>query len=208
MSKPHRGLPIVPARIRACPGPLLRTLPVEPCEDRGLPKTPPTLRAQDPARSTVVPREDVGVPRTWVPVSPSLAFNVSPSLTLNNGVAHCVRYGTGRDCGPSGQAAYRAAQTDRSPRQARQRSPPGHSVPSTPLCRSTRQRPAPQLNGLPPLVRRACHRVIKYYAWENNFSEAINDVRRKEVEVLKSQAYWRYVTSGPCSMHQQALRAS
>ena len=33
--------------------------------------------------------------------------------------------------------------------------------------------------------------VIKYYAWENNFSAAINDVRRKEVEVLTSQAYWR-----------------
>ena len=51
------------------------------------------------------------------------------------------------------------------------------------------------------LVRRVCHRVIKYYAWENNFSEAINDVRRKEIEVLKSQAYWRYVARTPTPPH-------
>jgi len=34
--------------------------------------------------------------------------------------------------------------------------------------------------------------VIKYYAWEQNFTDAINDVRAKEVDVLTSQAYWRY----------------
>ena len=37
-------------------------------------------------------------------------------------------------------------------------------------------------------------RVIKYYAWENNFSSAIMDVRHKEVDILVSQAYWRYVS--------------
>jgi hypothetical protein len=37
-------------------------------------------------------------------------------------------------------------------------------------------------------------RVIKYYAWERNFSDAIVAVRTKEVEILTSQAYWRYVS--------------
>jgi len=34
-------------------------------------------------------------------------------------------------------------------------------------------------------------RVIKFYAWEQNFADAINGVRASEVVVLRSQAFWR-----------------
>lgn len=33
--------------------------------------------------------------------------------------------------------------------------------------------------------------MIKFYAWEQNFADAINDVRAQEVVVLTSQAFWR-----------------
>ena len=48
--------------------------------------------------------------------------------------------------------------------------------------------------------------MIKYYAWEKNFETIISDVRAKEVAVLTSQAYWRYVLHPSPSQHGLCAR--